>query len=144
MNVVNLIGNITKDLELRKTKDNKSVLDFTIAVNEGYGDNKTTDFIQCQVWNIQADNMVKYCNKGSKVAVNGRIRTSQYEKNGQTIYKTYVVANSVEFLNNKKTTEVEQESKEETNYVDTRMKEQQMGFNATFTELCSDDNLPFY
>jgi len=101
MNKAILIGNITRDLELRKTTTNKSVVEFSIAINEGYGDKKTTDYINIVAWEKTAETLASYCGKGSKIMVEGRIKTDSYEKNGSKIYKTYILANSIEFLSNK-------------------------------------------
>lgn len=96
MNRVNLIGRITKDLELRHTKNDKQVCEFTIATNRING--KEADFITCQVWDKQAQNLVEYQGKGSLIGVSGEIRTESYEFNGKTYHKTYVIVNQVEYL----------------------------------------------
>ena len=98
MNKVIITDNITKDLEIRKTQTGKSVLRFSIANNEGYGDKKVTTFINCQAWENTADLIGRYCAKGSKVLIDGAMKTSSYEKDGRTIVDTYVLVNSVEFL----------------------------------------------
>ena len=66
MNNVVLIGNISTDLELKQTMNGKSVCQFNLAIN-GYGEK--TDFIPVQVWNKQAENLVKFQQKGSKIGV---------------------------------------------------------------------------
>lgn len=102
MNSINLVGRVTKDLEIRKTTSNKSVCEFTLAVNRlGEG----TDFITCSVWNAQAENLVKYQGKGSLIGVLGSLRTENFkDKEGNTRYKTYVLVNNIEFLGTKKET----------------------------------------
>lgn len=109
MNSWNGIGNITKDLELRSTTSGKSVCEFSIAINEGYGDSQKTTFVNIVVWGAQAENIVKYCSKGSKVGVSGYLRIDKYQVNNENRYKTYILASHVEFLDNKKdngTTEI--------------------------------------
>lgn len=96
MNKVALIGRITKDLELRHTKNNKAVCEFTIATNRVNG--KEADFITCQVWDKQAQNLVEYQGKGSLIGVSGEIRTETYEISGKKHYRTYVIVNQVEYL----------------------------------------------
>ena len=104
-------GNLTKDLELRYTKDNKPVIETTLAVRRGFTDE--TDFITIQVWNKQAENLAKYCGKGSKILVEGEIRVTSYKnKEDKTIYKTYVMVNNVEYLESKPK-QKEEEKKEE-------------------------------
>lgn len=96
MNKIFLIGRITKELELRSTKSGKSVCEFTIAVNR---DKENADFINCVVWNEQAENLVKYQNKGSLISVMGELRNETYDKpDGTRGYKTYVLVNVIEYL----------------------------------------------
>ena len=96
------IGNITKDIEIRKTSSDKSVIDFSIGINEKMGDREIATFINCQAWNGTAEIIAKYCSKGSKILVEGRIRTDSYEQDGTKKYKTYCVVEKVEFINTKK------------------------------------------
>ena len=104
MNRVELIGRITRDPELRYTGSNIATTRFTLAVNrpfQGQNGEQGTDFINIVVWRKQAENVKKYCTKGSLVAVEGRIQTGSYEKDGQRVYTTDVVADSVQFLESK-------------------------------------------
>ena len=98
MNKVIISGNITKDIDLRKTQTNKSVARFSVANNEGYGDKKITTFINCQAWEKTADLIANYCSKGSKVLIEGSWRTNSYEKDGKSLTDNYIVVNSIEFL----------------------------------------------
>lgn len=124
------IGRITKDIELRTTSNNKSVSQFTIAINEGYGEEQRTNYIDCTVWGKQAENMSKYCSKGSLIAIEGRLQTGSYEdKEGTKRKTTKVVAESIQFLGNKK-----EENKEIT--------EEKDPFEE-FGEEISDEDLPF-
>ena len=104
MNKTILSGNITNDLEIRKTPTNKSVLSFKIAVNDGYGEKKTTDYLKCVAWENTAELIAKYCRKGSKILVEGKSKSEQYEKDGQRMYNDYILVNSVEFLDTRKET----------------------------------------
>ena len=104
MNKVMLIGRITRDPELRYTSSNIPSVRFTLAVNrpfENQNGERETDFINIIVWRKQAENVKKYVSKGSLVAVEGRIQTGSYEKDGQRIYTTDVVADNVQFLESK-------------------------------------------
>ena len=104
MNRVELIGRITRDPELRYTSSNIATTRFTLAVNrlfQGQNGEQCTDFINIVVWRKQAENVKKFVSKGSLVAVEGRIQTGSYEKDGQRIYTTDVVADSVQFLESK-------------------------------------------
>lgn len=104
MNQANLIGNLTKDPDIRYTVSNDPmcVARMTVAVNDGYGDKQKTSFISVVAFGRTAENCEKYLAKGSKVAVSGKIQTGSYEKDGRTTYTTDVIANSVEFLSEKK------------------------------------------
>lgn len=91
------IGRLTKDPELRYTDKNIAICSFTIAINRI---NEESDFIPIKVFNKLAENSFKYLKKGSLVGITGSIKTSNYEKDGKKIYKTEIIANSVEFLSN--------------------------------------------
>ena len=104
MNRVELIGRLTRDPELRYTGSNIATTRFTLAVNRPFqsqNGEQGTDFINIVVWRKQAENVKKYCTKGSLVAVEGRIQTGSYEKDGQRVFTTDVVADSVQFLETK-------------------------------------------
>ena len=104
MNKVCLIGRITKDPELRYTSSNIPSVRFTLAVNRTFQNQngeREADFINIVAWRNQAENVKKYVSKGSLVAVEGRIQTGSYEKDGQRIYTTDVVADNVQFLESK-------------------------------------------
>ena len=104
MNKVCLIGRITRDPELRYTSSNIPSVRFTLAVNRTFSNQngeREADFINIVAWRNQADNVKKYVTKGSLVAVEGRIQTGSYEKDGQRIYTTDVVADNVQFLESK-------------------------------------------
>lgn len=105
MNKVILVGRLTKDPELRRTASGTAVTSFTLAVNKPYKTNgeQTADFISCVVWNGSAENVAKYCSKGSLVAIDGRISTRNYtNQNGQKVYVTEVLCDSVQFIETKK------------------------------------------
>lgn len=105
MNRVILVGRLTKDPELRNTGQT-SVASFSIAVNRPFKNregNYDADFINVSIFGMQADNVAKYCAKGSQVGVDGRIQTRTYDaQDGTKRYVTEVVAERVEFLGTKK------------------------------------------
>lgn len=107
MNKVQLIGNLTRDPETRySTGENQTAIcRFSIAINTGYGDKQKTYYPQIVVFGKQAENCDRYLKKGNKVAISGRIQTGSYEKDGQKIYTTEVVAEQVEFLTPKQDSE---------------------------------------
>ena len=105
MNKVFLIGRLTKDPELRYTGNNTPVASFSLAINRNFSNQQgesETDFINIVVWNKQAEVVKNYLTKGSQVAIDGRIQTRSYDdQNGQKRYVTEVVANNVEFVGSK-------------------------------------------
>ena len=104
MNRVELVGRITKDPELRYTSSNIASVRFTLAVNRNFTNQngeREADFINCVAWRNQAENMKKFVTKGNLLAVEGRIQTGSYDKDGQRIYTTDVVADNVTFLESK-------------------------------------------
>ena len=95
-NTVNLIGRNTADIEVRKTQSGLSVASFTLAVDGRQRDD--TDFITIIVWRQQADFLGQYAEKGCMLSVEGRIKTRSYERDGQKVYVTEVVADDVRIL----------------------------------------------
>ena len=103
MNKVTLIGRITKDLELKHIGEkNRANVKFNLAVDNYENGQKGADFIPVVVWGNQAENLCKYCGKGSQIAVSGRITQRSYDaKDGTKRYVIEVVAdnfNGIEFL----------------------------------------------
>lgn len=101
MNNVVLIGRLTRDPELRYTSSQMGVCHFTIAVDRPRSQTKeqSADFLRITVFGKQAENCERYLAKGRQVGVLGRIQTGSYKnKEGQTVFTTDIIANSVEFL----------------------------------------------
>lgn len=127
MNKVFLIGNLSKDPELRTTNSGKSVCTFSIAVNrrKDKDGNSTADFFSIVAWRQLAELCGKYLAKGRKVSVVGELQNRRYEANdGTERHVTEIVANEIEFLTPKG------ESKEQANFAE------------GFTEIDGSD-LPF-
>lgn len=102
MNNVSLIGRLTRDPDVRYTAGTQmAVARFTIAINRGKdrdGNDKGADFPSIVAFGKTAELCEKYLTKGRMVAIDGRIQTGSYEKDGRTVYTTDIVANRVEFL----------------------------------------------
>ena len=111
MNKVFLIGRLTRDPELRYTGSNTAVASFSLAVNRNFINDegeREADFINIVVWKKQAENVKKYLSKGSKVAIEGRLQISTYQnQKGENRYITEVVAENIEFLDNKSKSNIE-------------------------------------
>lgn len=125
-----LMGRLTRDPEIRHTDSGKAVCNFTVAIENGYGEEKSTDFISCVAWNKTAEFVDKYFAKGRMIIVVGRIRTRTWEdRDGKKNYVTEVVASEVAFGESKKDAATNS-----------------AGHTAAgddFTPIDSDDDLPF-
>jgi len=105
MNSSNIIGRLTATPELKKTQSGTSVCSFTVAVNRRVkkGEESEADFIDCVAWKATAEFLCKYFEKGSMIAVSGRLQTRNYEdKNGRKIKVTEIVAEDISFGESKK------------------------------------------
>lgn len=102
LNRVVLVGRLTRDPELRYTPNGVAVANFTLAVNRPFTNQqgeREADFINIVVWRRQAENVANYLKKGNLAGVDGRVQTRSYENNqGQRVYVTEVMAESVQFL----------------------------------------------
>ena len=107
MNKAILIGRLTRDPELRTTPTGRNVCQFSIAVNRNFTNangEREADFINCVVWDKQAENLAKYQHKGNQIAVEGRIQTRNYDdKDGKRVYVTEILATNISFLDAKGT-----------------------------------------
>lgn len=102
INRVILVGRLTKNPEFRTTPSGVNVATFTLAVNRTFTNaqgEREADFINCVVFKKQAGNVNKYLSKGKLAGVDGRIQSRSYEnKEGQRVFVTEVVTDSVQFL----------------------------------------------
>ena len=97
MNKLTIIGNLTRDPELRTTQQGLAVCDFTVAVNRRKGDE--SDFFRVTAWRQLGENAAKYLAKGRKVCVVGPVSARTYTtNNGETRVSLEVTAEDVEFL----------------------------------------------
>ena len=107
MNKCTLVGRLTKDPEIRYSQGENATATarFSVAVNRRFKNaegNYDADFINCVIWGKQAENLCKYCTKGSQIGVQGRIQTRNYQNNeGKTVYVTEENANNITFLSSK-------------------------------------------
>lgn len=104
MNKVILIGRFVRDPEVRYTSNDKCCATFNIAVDRKYKQEgqPEADFPRVITWGKSAEFIEKYFRKGMKIGIEGRIQTGSYEnKDGNTVYSTDIVADSVEFVESK-------------------------------------------
>ena len=110
-NIVCLIGRLTRDVDMRYTKTGTAFSRFTVAIDRNYNKEKkeeemtagrpVADFIGCVCWGKTAELIGKYFNKGSQIALQGRIQTGSYEaQDGTRRYTTDVVVDRFEFIGN--------------------------------------------
>src|SRR5581483_4777301 len=102
-NQVTLMGNLTRDPELRTTPNGQSVCSFSLALNRSYkgGDGEwkeMTDFIDIVAWGPLGERVAQYLSKGRPALVSGRLQSRSWEQDGQKRSKVEVVANDVTFL----------------------------------------------
>ena len=109
LNVITLMGRLTRDPQIFSKEESIDVVNFDIAV-DNIGQDAGTSFFTCKAFGKIADNVNNYCKKGSKVAVNGRIQQRTYlAKDGSKRSVYEVICDSVEFLDPKPKTEEEDE-----------------------------------
>lgn len=102
-NQVILMGNLTRDPELRQTPNGTSVTSFSLALNRRYKSSsgewqEATDFVDIVAWGPLGERVAQYLGKGRACLVNGRLQSRSWEQNGQKRSKVEVVAQDVTFL----------------------------------------------
>lgn len=106
VNQVILLGNLTRDPELRQTPSGQSVCSFSLALNRAYkGQNgewqEATDYIDCVAWGPLAERVAQYLSKGRRALVQGRLQSRSWEQEGQKRSKVEVLANDVTFIDSR-------------------------------------------
>ena len=105
MNRVEIIGRLSKDVELNTTNNGVSVAKFSIAVNRKFKDENgesVADFFNVVAWRGLGETISKYCKKGSKVFIAGELQNRSWDKNdGTKAYTTEIIASDCEFLDSK-------------------------------------------
>ena len=95
MNVVILMGRMTRDPELKYTSGGKAFANFSLAVQKTKDE---VEFIDCTAWEKTAETIAEYFRKGNRILIQGRLSVSNYEQNGEKRKSTKVVVNSLEFV----------------------------------------------
>ena len=102
LNSVNIMGNLTRDPELKTIPSGKSVCSLSIANNRVYTKNgeRVTEvsYFDIEVWGVIAENCAKYLKKGSGIIVEGRLKQDRWEKDGKTQSRVRIAANSIHFM----------------------------------------------
>lgn len=109
MNNVNLIGRLTKAVDLRYTQNGVAYGSFTIAVNRRFKNQngeREANFINCVIWKKGAENLANFTKKGSLIGVSGVIQTRNYDnQQGQRVYVTEVLVENFDLLESRKTSD---------------------------------------
>ena len=104
INRVAISGNLTRDPELRQTAGGMAILGFGVAVNDRRKNQQTGEwedypnFIDCSMFGARAQSVSRFLSKGSKVAIEGKLRWSQWERDGQMRSKVEVIVDEIEFM----------------------------------------------
>lgn len=106
LNQVTLMGNLTRDPELRQTPTGQSVTSFSLALNRSYKDSsgewqEATDYIDIVCWGPLAERVAQYMSKGRRCLVQGRLQSRSWEQDGAKRSKVEVLANDVTFLDSR-------------------------------------------
>lgn len=162
MNTVQLVGRLTRDIELKFTASGTATGSFNLAVNRNFTNQqgeREADFINCVIWRKAAENLANWTRKGSLIAIDGRLQTRSYDnKHGQKVYVTEVVVNNFDLLESKETTNnraVQQYSQQgqgqtQSNYNTQAQNNAQASFGASTSFMndghpidITEDDLPF-
>ncbi len=139
-----LMGRLTRDPELRHTGSGTPVCSFTVAIDNGYGDNRSTDFINCVAWNKTAEFVEKYFTKGRMIIVVGRIQTRTWEgQDGKKNYATEVVASEVSFGESKRSADEGSSFSPAASAALSDVAEMPASQDDDFVTLETNDDLPF-
>ena len=104
INKVFITGNLTRDPELRSTASGMPVLGFGVAVNDRVKNNQTghwedrPNFVDCTMFGARAESVSRFLSKGSKVAIEGKLHYSSWERDGQKRSKLDVTVDNIEFM----------------------------------------------
>jgi single-strand DNA-binding protein len=111
-NSVVLLGNLTKDPELKYTSTGTAVAKIGMATNRKYGDKEETFFAEIVAWGKLAENANQYLSKGSQMLCRGRLKTETWESDGQKRSKVVITAEEIKFVGKKKNGGEEQPAEE--------------------------------
>ena len=105
MNSVQIIGRLTKDIDLRYAKTGTAIALFTVAVNRRFKNQhgeQEADFIRCKAFKKSAEILAQYTGKGSQIGIEGTIQTGSFDdKDGKRVFTTDIIVNNFDFLDSK-------------------------------------------
>ena len=107
INRVIISGNLTREPELRRTQGGMAILSFGVAVNDRRWNQETgewedyANFVDCTMFGNRAESLSNHLSKGTKVAIEGKLRWSQWEREGQKRSKLEVIVDELEFMSSR-------------------------------------------
>lgn len=135
MNLVTLIGRLTRDPELKYSQSGKAFCKFSVAVTREYNRDEA-DFINCVAWDKRAETIAEYLRKGRRLALQGRLSVRSYEQNGETKWITEVIVDKFDFIDTASGSGTTYENKKSSN-------EPEFSNNNVSEETIDDDDFPF-
>lgn len=102
LNTVAISGRLGRDPEMKSTNNGNSVANFSVAVDQGFGDQKTTSWIRCVAWQKTAEFVTKFFQKGDMIILSGRLQGRTWEQDGVKREVLEVVAEKIDFAGEKK------------------------------------------
>ena len=102
LNTVAISGRLGRDPELNSTNNGNSVANFSVAVDQGFGDQKTTSWVRCVAWQKTAEFVTKFFQKGDMIILSGRLQGRTWEQDGVKREVLEVVAEKIDFAGEKK------------------------------------------
>lgn len=136
-----VVGNLGKDPDIRATGSGKKVANFSLAVDQGFGDNKRTEWVNIVAFDKLAELAEKYLKKGKTVALSGTLQTSSWDDktSGQKRYKTEVVARDITFMD----TRSSEGGQQRQNTAQPRQQAEPQARATAETNEVYDDDIPF-
>jgi len=146
LNQVTLMGNLTRDPELRQTPNGNNVCSFSLALNRSYRDannewQEATDYVDIVAWGPLGERINQYLAKGRRCLVQGRLQSRSWEQDGQKRSKVEVLANDVTFLDGRNDSNEHDNDKSEKT-ASSNSKEQDMVADVSDEPINLDD-IPF-
>ena len=102
LNTVAISGRLGRDPEMKSTNNGNSVANFSVAVDQGFGDQKTTSWVRCVAWQKTAEFVTKFFQKGDMIILSGRLQGRTWEQDGVKREVLEVVAEKIDFAGEKK------------------------------------------
>ena len=100
-NRISIIGRTTREIGERDygyTNNGKARLNLSVAVNDGYGENKTVSYFDVVFWGKPAEAIKTYITKGKQLAIDGRLKQDRWEKDGNKYSRVYIIADNIQLL----------------------------------------------